>query len=58
MLSISGYSKQFGDKQVLKDVTFRLISKQIIGIWGNNGSGKSTMLKAILGFTDSSKKLQ
>ncbi|MCI8332670.1 MAG: ABC-F family ATP-binding cassette domain-containing protein [Clostridiales bacterium] len=39
----------FGEKQVLRDVTFSLNEKERLGIVGVNGSGKSTLIKIIAG---------
>lgn len=51
--SIRASWKHFGDKvelfQALKGVSFELEEGKILGIIGKNGSGKSTMLRAIAG---------
>ena len=39
----------FGEKQVLRDVTFSLNEKERLGIVGVNGSGKSTLINIIAG---------
>lgn len=39
--------KNFGDKEILKDVTFTLPRGKIIGLLGKNGMGKSTLIKLI-----------
>jgi ABC-type multidrug transport system ATPase subunit len=48
-LSISGLSKRFGAYQVLSDVSFTVISGEILGLIGPNGAGKSTLLECIAG---------
>ena len=39
----------YGDHQVLKDVTFDLAPGDILGVVGPNGTGKTTLLKLIIG---------
>lgn len=43
-----GY-KQFGPQTVLQDVSFQLESGKIHGLVGDNGSGKSVLLKCLCG---------
>lgn len=49
LLEIRNISKSFGNKVVLKDVTFNVPSGSIVGFIGDNGAGKSTTFKTILG---------
>lgn len=49
LLEISNISKSFGNKVVLKDVTFNVPSGSIVGFIGDNGAGKSTTFKTVLG---------
>ncbi|MFF3318692.1 FHA domain-containing protein [Streptomyces sp. NPDC003035] len=39
-----------GGKQILKDVSFGVPEKSLIGVIGPSGSGKSTLLKALTGY--------
>lgn len=52
MLSINGITKNFGEKQVLKGVSFCAESGNAIGILGRNGAGKTTMIRIIMGVFD------
>lgn len=42
--------KAFGREQVLKDVTMKIEPGEIFGVVGNNGSGKTVLMKCICGF--------
>ncbi len=48
-LKISNFSKRFNDKWVLKDVSLEINQGEIFGILGENGVGKSTLLRLIEG---------
>ena len=45
----------FKEFQALKDVSFSIERGETVGLVGTNGSGKSTMLKAIAGVLEPSK---
>ena len=49
LLSAEHISKNYGTKQLLKDVTFYLEQGEKIGVIGVNGTGKSTLLKILAG---------
>src|SRR5215831_10200389 len=49
LMSVQGISKAFGDQQVLADVSFDVISGEILGLIGPNGVGKTTLLECIAG---------
>jgi ATP-binding cassette subfamily F protein uup len=42
-------SKSFGDRQVIKDFSCRILRGDRIGLIGPNGAGKTTLLRLILG---------
>ena len=49
-ISVRNLSKDFGQDRVLKSVTRDFESGKIHGIVGNNGSGKTVLMKCICGF--------
>jgi ATP-binding cassette ChvD family protein len=49
VLEVSGLEKEFGDKLLFKDLTFKLPPNGIVGVIGPNGAGKSTLFKMITG---------
>jgi branched-chain amino acid transport system ATP-binding protein len=48
-LHVDGVWAGYGGSQVLQGMTFEVSSGEIVGIFGRNGSGRSTALKAIAG---------
>ena len=49
-ISVQNLSKSFGQERVLKNVTRDFEKRNIHGIVGNNGSGKTVLMKCICGF--------
>jgi len=49
-ISVQDVSKQFGEDRVLKNVSREFMEGKIHGIVGNNGSGKTVLMKCICGF--------
>lgn len=49
MLEVNSISVGYGHLQAVWDVTFKVDDKELVTILGSNGSGKSTILKAISG---------
>ena len=49
-ISVQGVSKTFGDTEVLHEVWRDFEAGKIHGIVGNNGSGKTVLMKCICGF--------
>lgn len=52
MISLKGVSKIYGEKRVLKDLRLSLAPHERIGLLGESGSGKSTILKLIAGIVE------
>lgn len=48
-LSVRNLKKSFGEKHVHKDVTFDLREGEILGLFGGSGTGKSVVLRSIIG---------
>lgn len=52
-LSVKHLFKRYGNKWVLKDISFDARCGEILGIFGPSGSGKTTLLKVLAGDEDS-----
>lgn len=48
VLVVSGLSKRFGERQVLRDIAFSAHAAQVTALIGANGTGKSTLLRALV----------
>jgi phospholipid/cholesterol/gamma-HCH transport system ATP-binding protein len=48
-LSVRNLHKAFGDKVVHKGITFELKEGEILGLFGGSGTGKSVILRSIIG---------
>ena len=53
MLEIQNISKSYGSKKALQDCTITANKHDIVGILGQNGCGKSTLFKCIMGLSES-----
>ncbi|MDR1967057.1 MAG: amino acid ABC transporter ATP-binding protein [Synergistaceae bacterium] len=47
MIRLTGITKSFGDKQVLRDINMTVETGEILVVLGPSGSGKSTLLRCI-----------
>ena len=45
---LKGVSKRFGDKQVIADLSLRVMRGDRLGLLGPNGAGKSTLIRVLL----------
>jgi phospholipid/cholesterol/gamma-HCH transport system ATP-binding protein len=48
-LSVKNLHKSFGEKQVHRGVSFDLRENEILGLFGGSGTGKSVILRSIIG---------
>lgn len=60
ILKVQGLYKRYGEKDVLKNISFEIFKGDIIGLIGENGAGKTTLINTIAGiakFLDGSIEL-
>ena len=50
MIELKNVTKKYPGKTALKDVSLQLPRGEIVGLFGENGAGKTTFMKSILGF--------
>lgn len=49
VVSVKHFQMSFGDKQVVKDLSFDVFKGEVFGFLGSNGCGKTTTIRALLG---------
>jgi len=49
LIFVEKLNKQFGSKIIFRDVSFHLRPKEKVGLVGENGTGKTTLFKVIIG---------
>jgi len=49
VIEVKNLSRSFGDVRALQNLTFNLASGEGLALWGNNGAGKTTAIRCILG---------
>ena len=52
MLEIKNFSKSYGDKKVVDNLSISVQPGDIYGFIGANGAGKTTTIKAVVGIHD------
>lgn len=48
-IRVVGISKNYGDSEILRDVNFSVLRNERIAFIGSNGTGKSTLIKIMMG---------
>jgi ABC-2 type transport system ATP-binding protein len=54
VVEVDGVSKRYGDRVVLRDVSFAVARGEVFGLLGPNGAGKTTTLEILEGFRPAS----
>jgi ABC-2 type transport system ATP-binding protein len=49
IIEIKNFAMHFGDKEVIRNLSFEVHRGETFGLLGSNGSGKTTILRALLG---------
>jgi len=49
MIRVKGLGKQFGSARILREISFEVAPKTVMGIIGSSGSGKTTLLRCLNG---------
>lgn len=55
MLKVDNLHKSFGDKEILKGISFQVETGKIFGFIGHNGAGKTTTIRCAVGILDYEK---
>jgi ABC-2 type transport system ATP-binding protein len=49
-ISVEGLCKSYGDRQVVRDVSFSVTQGECLGLLGHNGAGKTTTIEILEGY--------
>jgi branched-chain amino acid transport system ATP-binding protein len=55
LLAVTGVNASYGRTQVLREVSLEVSSHEVVTVLGSNGTGKSTLLRAISGLLGTSR---
>ncbi|MDR1506613.1 MAG: ATP-binding cassette domain-containing protein [Treponema sp.] len=50
MIEVQGITKQYGNVEAVRDVSFTVKTDQVLGFLGPNGAGKTTVMKILTGY--------
>lgn len=50
MLRLKNICKNFGEKEILKNISLEIDKNCVVGLLGPNGAGKTTLMRVIVGF--------
>lgn len=53
MLNISGATLRYGNQTIFKNISLKVSRGELVGITGESGCGKTSLIRAILGFAPS-----
>ena len=49
MLSVENFCVNYGQSEIIHDISFSVKPKETIAIMGRNGMGKTTLFKSLMG---------
>ena len=52
MIQLASLTKSFGDRVLLREVTWQLADRECVGLCGPNGAGKTTILRMLAGLDE------
>lgn len=50
MLEVKGLNAGYGQIPILNSIDFTVAQGEFIGLWGHNGMGKTTLMRALMGY--------
>lgn len=52
MITVQNVTRRYGDLAAVDDVSFAIAPREIVGLLGHNGAGKTTIMKMITGYLE------